>query len=75
MADEESVGRAGPKDLVKKKAPEGEEPKRQGMVRWVLGWVLVPAIVVGLIFGAGLHVGARHPEMWLSRFFLWIFGA
>jgi hypothetical protein len=76
MAEAKKSAKPSPppgKDLVKKPG-EGEPAAPEGTVRWVLGWLVVPALVIGTIFGAGMHVGARHPEMWLSRFFLWIFG-
>lgn len=47
--------------------------KRPSKLRWLLGWVIVPLSLLGLLFLAGIHVGARHPQMWLSRATLWMF--
>lgn len=55
-------------------AREGETKRGGGKLRWILGWVVVPGLLLGSIFAAGLHVGAHYPEMWLSRFFVWLFG-
>jgi hypothetical protein len=38
----------------------------------LIGWVLVPALVMGALFAAGVHVGARHPDMLLTRGVLWL---
>jgi hypothetical protein len=43
-------------------------------LRWVFGWVAIPGAIVMALFLAGVHVGARHPAMWLSRAMLWLFG-
>jgi hypothetical protein len=47
--------------------------KPSGKLGWVLGWVLVPLVLLGVLFLAGVHVGARHPQMWLSRATLHMF--
>ncbi|MFV8752050.1 hypothetical protein ACNOYE_16005 [Nannocystaceae bacterium ST9] len=57
--------------MAKSDEAETTEPSR---LRWVLGWVGLPAAIVLVLFAAGVHVGARHPEMWLSRVMLWLFG-
>jgi hypothetical protein len=46
--------------------------KRSGKLRWLLGWVVTPLLLLGALFLAGVHVGARYPEMWLSRTTLWM---
>jgi hypothetical protein len=38
----------------------------------VIGWLLVPALVIGGLFIAGVHVGARYPDMLLTRGVLWL---
>jgi hypothetical protein len=43
-------------------------------LRWLLGWVLIPLLLLGSLFLAGVHVGAVYPQMWLSRTTLWMFG-
>jgi hypothetical protein len=51
-----------------------KRPTRRGSkLRWLLGWVLVPLLLLAALFLAGVHVGARHPQMWLSRTTLWMF--
>lgn len=45
---------------------------RRSPIGWVLGWVVAPALFLGLIFGAGAYVGANHPESWAPRAALWI---
>jgi hypothetical protein len=47
--------------------------KRASKLRWLFGWVIVPLLLLGALFLAGVHVGARHPQMWLSRATLWMF--
>jgi hypothetical protein len=46
--------------------------KRPSKLRWLLGWVLVPLLLLTALFLVGVHVGARHPQMWLSRTTLWM---
>jgi hypothetical protein len=36
--------------------------------------VAVPVVIVLTLFLAGVHVGARHPELWLSRLMVWLLG-
>lgn len=37
------------------------------MARWMAGWMLAPALVLGLLFIFGMHWGARHPDsQWVS---------
>ena len=45
--------------------PERDEapPSR---LSWFIGWVAVPSVVFGGIFGAGLLVGAHDPEGWIA---------
>jgi hypothetical protein len=47
--------------------------KRRSKLRWLLGWVIVPLLLLGALFLAGVHVGARYPQMGLSRATLWMF--
>lgn len=46
-----------------------------GRAKALLGWIVLPVAVVGATFLFGVHVGARHPDMGLSRLLLWIFNA
>jgi hypothetical protein len=55
---------------VEAKAPaEGETPRSR--LSWVVGWVLVPTTIVGVLFGGGVLVGAHFPDAWLSRLIVW----
>jgi hypothetical protein len=56
------------------KPDEDETASPPSRVRWLVGWVLIPGAIVSSLFLAGVHVGARHPDMWLSRAMLWLFG-
>jgi hypothetical protein len=40
--------------------------------RWVIGWVVLPGIVIGGIFGAGVMLGAHMPESWFTRAVVWL---
>jgi hypothetical protein len=61
------------KELEKKADADGEgEQAKDGRLRWLVGWVALPGTVIGSIFLAGVHVGANHPDMWLSRLIAWI---
>lgn len=54
---------------------DGEERgEREGWLRWALGWIVVPGIVVGGIIGFGAHVGANYPDAWFPRLVTWLFG-
>ena len=39
---------------------------------WLVGWVLVPGVVIAAIVGAGVYVGANLPEFWFTRFVAWV---
>lgn len=63
-----------PKPPPSRSAAAASEPgKRSSKLGWVLGWIVAPLLVLGCLFGLGVHVGARHPQMWLSRATLWLF--
>ena len=49
-------------------------PARRSPVGWILGWVMVPALVLGGIFGAGVCVGANLHESWVARSVMWFAG-
>jgi hypothetical protein len=36
-----------------------------------MGWVIVPASVIGAIFAAGVMFGAHQPDSWFTRAVLW----
>ncbi len=56
-------------------AEVADVPKSEGKLRWVLGWILLPATIIAALFLSGVHVGARYPDMALSRLLLKVFGA
>jgi hypothetical protein len=47
--------------------------KRSSKLRLLLGWVIVPLSLLAVLFLAGVHVGARHPQSGLSSAILWVF--
>lgn len=53
--------------------PDPSPPARSGKFGWLLGWIVVPLLLFGALFLGGVHVGARYPDMWLSRATLWAF--
>jgi hypothetical protein len=60
-----------------KKAPAKADADAQpeaprGWLSWVVGWVLVPAAVIGLIWGGGLLLGVHNHDGWFTRLVLWI---
>jgi hypothetical protein len=58
---------------IARKQDEGGEAKvRPSALRWVIGWILVPSLVIFAIFGFGLHIGANNPEAWYARAVMWI---
>ncbi len=53
---------------------DGGGEEESGWFRFLLGWVVAPGSVISAIVLAGVHVGANHPDMFLSRLLLWMFG-
>ena len=53
-------------------AAAAEAPEGGGWGRWLIGWVLVPALVAGAIFAAGVHLGANGPDRWYTRAATWV---
>jgi hypothetical protein len=53
--------------------PTAKRGGKRSKLGWLLGWVVIPLLLLGSLFLAGVHVGARHPQMWLSRTTLWMF--
>jgi hypothetical protein len=37
-----------------------------------VGWVLVPVVIVGILFGGGALVGAHFSDSWFARVIVWI---
>ena len=55
-------------------AGSDDEAGGRDRLRWVLGWIVLPGSLITLLFLSGVHVGARHPDMWMTRVMLWGFG-
>jgi hypothetical protein len=53
-------------------AGQAEGEGREGWLSWVVGWVLVPATVIGLIFGGGVALGAHNHDGWFARTVVWV---
>lgn len=51
---------------------EGEAERRQSWLSWAVGWVLVPGVIIGLIFGGGVLVGVHFHDSWLARLVVWL---
>jgi hypothetical protein len=61
--------------IVTRSDPQTSTSSGRAKLRWVLGWVVLPLAIVGGLFSFGVHVGARHPDMALSRLLLRLFNA
>ena len=56
-----------------RKTDEGDEAKQKpGVLRWIIGWIMIPAFVIFGIFATGLHLGANNPDAWYTRAVMWI---
>jgi len=53
------------------KAADESPPAEGSLLRWLMGWVVLPGAVVAGIFGAGVLVGAHFSELWLTRAIVW----
>jgi hypothetical protein len=53
------------------KAPADAEAPRS-RVGWLIGWVLVPGLIIGVLVGGGMLVGAHFSESWLARMIVWV---
>lgn len=47
-------------------------PSKGGWKSWIFGWIFVPALVIGVIFGGGVLVGVHLHDSWLSRLVVWV---
>lgn len=50
------------------------EQEGRGWLSWAVGWVLVPATILGLIWVGGVLVGVHLHDSWLSRLVVWVVG-
>ena len=53
--------------------PAETEPGRKRWMSWVLGWVVLPGMVIGGIVGGGVLVGANFHDTWFTHAFVWVF--
>ncbi len=61
------------KGEIKKKEPPAEDSAGgRSRLSWLLGWVALPAAVLGGLFGGGVLVGANFHDSWFTRAFVWI---
>jgi hypothetical protein len=52
---------------------EGADPgEKGGVLQWVLGWLIMPAVVIGLIFGGGVLMGVHMNDSWYTRLVVWV---
>ena len=61
---------ASPAKVDPKAPAEAEAPR--GRLAWLIGWVLMPGLIIGVLFGGGMLVGAHFSESWLSRAIVWV---
>jgi hypothetical protein len=57
----------------KRQEPQGNQPAKReeeeappSRLAWFIGWVGVPSLVFGGIFGGGVLVGAHYPDGWIA---------
>jgi hypothetical protein len=72
---------AAPKAAAAKAAAPKPDPKVPGepeaprsRLSWVVGWVMVPGAIIGVLFGGGVLVGAHFHDSWIVRAIVWIVG-
>lgn len=65
---------APPKTPAKQQPPAEEGERRPSTLGWVIGWIMVPGLVLATIVGSGAYVGANHPESWVTRGVVWVAG-
>jgi hypothetical protein len=53
------------------KAPAEPEAPRSRL-SWLVGWVLVPGVIIGVLFGGGVLVGAHFHDSWFVRAIVWV---
>jgi hypothetical protein len=63
------------KETAMKANPAAEEAdESSSRVGWLLGWVVAPGLILGVIFLGGVYVGANSEESWMTRAVMWLFG-
>ncbi|MCA9695715.1 MAG: hypothetical protein KC636_39425 [Myxococcales bacterium] len=56
------------------KKPDEEAAAPESRLSWLMGWVIGPGLVLGLIFAGGVLVGAHYHDGWVARFVMWTVG-
>ncbi len=73
-AQGKAPAKGGPAKIEAKADPnapaEGEAPRTR--LSWLVGWVLVPGAIIGVLFGGGALVGAHFHDAWLVRAIVWV---
>lgn len=73
MADPKQAERSAKStELVKTGEGSPDESKKEGWLSWIVGWVLMPSTVLGVIFGGGVLVGAHLHDSWYARTVEWV---
>ncbi len=70
------LGPSPPGPTTRSPKPAGNEEAAAGgggsFWRFLMGWVVVPLVVAGSIFGAGVHCGARRTDAWYTKAAVWV---
>ncbi len=69
MSDKPSQALAKGEKADVAESEQDDAPKSK--LSWIVGWVLVPGTVIGVIFGGGAMVGAHFHESWFTRMIVW----
>ncbi len=56
------------------KGTDDEGETKDGKLGWIVGWIVIPGLVIGGIFGSGVHLGASYPDRWYTEFVVWVAG-
>jgi hypothetical protein len=67
-----SVPAKRPPAAVAKPGAPDEPVKPEGRLAWLVGWILVPSVLIGGIFLGGAILGAHRPEGWFARSVMWV---
>lgn len=51
---------------------DGGQTQPRSRLSWLVGWVLVPGAIIGVLFGGGVAVGAHFHESWFTRMIVWV---
>jgi hypothetical protein len=68
----EPRSKLAPKATPPKPDAPAEATAPPSRLSWLVGWVLVPGLIIGIIFGGGALVGAHWHDSWLARAIVWV---